>query len=328
MRSLSYTSISAYLRCPLYFKHRYISRLPERPRGEYILGNSLHAALEFFYSGEEAPTLDAFLDMYRSNWVSEGFMSPEQEDEMFRAGERWLRAFHSRSAHDYVRPLYVERRFEVELDGVILRGTIDRVDRLKDGGIEVVDYKSGEVSLHDAETSLQLSIYQYAAAELSGRPVRRLTLFHIPTMTRYSVPSRTDREIQALRLEIQNVVRGISRRRFEPRRNERCPCDYAGTCTFYRHLYLITRKRETLPDMGFISGQVDAYSEMLLEGECMKSPPAPEREALMRGMESEFRRFMHSYGFARIYGSRFALELKGGSFIAEEITPREREEIS
>jgi ATP-dependent helicase/nuclease subunit B len=42
------------------------------------------------------------------------------------------------------RPLVAEVKGEVEIDGITLHGKVDRIDRLADGTLAIIDYKTGE----------------------------------------------------------------------------------------------------------------------------------------------------------------------------------------
>ncbi len=78
-----------------------------------------------------------------------------------------------------------EEDFELRLepaDGsapVVLHGSIDRIDRLPSGGIEVIDYKTGSTkSQAYVDASLQLSIYALACRDALGLGTpERLTLY-------------------------------------------------------------------------------------------------------------------------------------------------------
>jgi len=318
MMPLSYTAATAYLHCPFYFKGRYFDRLPERPRGEFNLGNALHAALEFFHRGSEPPTLDALIDRYLSEWGSAGFRSKEQEKEMFKAGEGWLRGYHAKYSTGYRRPLYVEHRFRIDIEGVEVLGGIDRVDRMEDGKLEVIDYKSGDVSPEEVRTNLQLGLYQLGLQEDLGAEVGRLTIFHIPTLTPLSSPPRTDDEIKAIKAEVLRVARGIRARRFEPKRNDWCPCDYASICPYYKHLYAITHAGSKLVDLRGICDEVDALAAHMISnqeiGDAAKA-------------EGDVRKFLHANDILRVYGSRYGIELRENRLVAEEITQAERDEM-
>jgi ATP-dependent helicase/nuclease subunit B len=65
------------------------------------------------------------------------------------------------------RPLAAETRGEAEVDGVLLHGKADRIDRLADGSLAIVDYKTGKAPAQkavDAGFSLQLGLLGLIAA--------------------------------------------------------------------------------------------------------------------------------------------------------------------
>ncbi len=64
--------------------------------------------------------------------------------------------------------LAVERRFRFELDASTLTGFIDRIDRLPDGGLRLIDYKTSKsaMKMDEAEQDLQLALYALACREV------------------------------------------------------------------------------------------------------------------------------------------------------------------
>jgi RecB family exonuclease len=318
MLHLSYSSVETYQHCPLSYKFKYHDRLPEKPRGEFTLGNALHSALEFFYRGVEPPSLDELLEKYSSSWVSAGFRTREEEKTMFTLGAGWLKEFYLRFSGAYKKPIHVEYRFELEVEDFLLIGAIDRIDRLPDGNVEIIDYKSGDVARSDLDFNLQLGIYQLAVEKALGLNVERLTIFHIPTLTPFSSPPLTGEKLSEILKKISSVAAGIRKKRFGPVRNEWCPCDHASLCPYYRHLYAIMHPEGRPVDMCKVCNLVDRYAEWALNRKPLDNPDA---------ISAEIRRFIHSYDLRRVYGMRYALEPRGNAFHVEEITPAEREGI-
>ena len=91
-----------------------------------------------------------------------------------------------------------------------LRGSIDRIDRLPSGGIEVVDYKTGKVtSQKGIDENLQLSIYALACRDALGLGTpERVTLAFTEAGIRSST-TRTDAQLDAARDEIVRRARRI-----------------------------------------------------------------------------------------------------------------------
>ena len=64
--------------------------------------------------------------------------------------------------------LAVEQRFRFELDATTLTGYIDRIDRLPDGHLRLIDYKTSKSAMKqdEAEQDLQLALYALACREV------------------------------------------------------------------------------------------------------------------------------------------------------------------
>ena len=56
----------------------------------------------------------------------------------------WVGAKVAEDLADGRRPLAAERKGQIDIAGIRLEGTVDRVDRLADGGLAIVDYKTGQ----------------------------------------------------------------------------------------------------------------------------------------------------------------------------------------
>ena len=64
--------------------------------------------------------------------------------------------------------LAVEQRFRFELDATTLTGFIDRIDRLPDGRLRLIDYKTSKSAMKkdEAEQDLQLALYALACRDV------------------------------------------------------------------------------------------------------------------------------------------------------------------
>ena len=56
-----------YNECPLRYKLKYVDNIPEKPKHFFSFGQSVHKALEFFYTVKAlpAPTLAELLESYK-----------------------------------------------------------------------------------------------------------------------------------------------------------------------------------------------------------------------------------------------------------------------
>jgi len=139
--------------------------MPRQPHPAARLGTELHAWIEGQYAVQtlfDLEELDAADDL----------------DTDMRLAE--LREAFARTSYAARAPIAVEEPFALAIGGRVIRGRIDAVFAHPDGGVEVVDWKSGgRGSLSD----LQLAIYRLAWAEMSGVPLDRITAAFVMVRT-------------------------------------------------------------------------------------------------------------------------------------------------
>ena len=270
IRPLSYTQISTYKACPLHYKLLYVDRLPQKERGYFSFGTSIHACAEYFFRVKTPPppSLEKLLAFYREHWLSEGYETPEDEADYKAYGEEILTTFWNTHAPDFRMPVAVERMFMLDVEGVKVRGFIDRVDKLDSGGLSVVDYKTNRdlFTAEYVENDLQLTIYQLAAEQLWRLPVEKLTLYHLRSNTPCTTTGRAPEVLQEARDLILDVADRITNKDFPATENRYCPCDFPEHCPYYRHQVVLELPKEgeqaPLPDPGAIdaAAAVERYA--------------------------------------------------------------------
>ncbi len=159
---INYSKINAWLFCPYLYQFSYIEKKypPRTPPSS--LGTSLHRALRRY--GENKTDLEGLLIAYEESWENSGYDTPQLMMEYYRKGARMLEDFWLAERDNDSRILAAEKDFEFILGDFAVRGTIDRVDKRKDGTIELIEYKTGESEKYSEEIkkSLQLDIYALA----------------------------------------------------------------------------------------------------------------------------------------------------------------------
>jgi RecB family exonuclease len=235
-RVLSHSSISMYRACPQRWKFRYIDKVPEKPRSHFSFGKSVHSALEFLFEkiGEPWPSLDVVVEQYRLKWLREGYESPVQEKWFFQEGERIVKGFYSKHQNDRKSALRVEYKFTIDVDGVPVMGYIDRVDKLPNGNLSIVDYKTGKAfDKSRVRIDPQITLYQMACAQTLNATVESVTLYHLNSLTPLTVPAHSKKQESDYRAVVVEAAKGITDQKFEPKPDERghCMwCDYAQIC--------------------------------------------------------------------------------------------------
>ena len=181
------------------------------------------------------------MDFYEQNWISTAYESEEEEANYKAYGREILTKFHEIHSVDFRIPIALERGFYLDVDGIKLRGFIDRVDKLESGGLSIIDYKTNkELFTTDyVENDLQLTIYQMAAEQTWQLPVEMLTLYHLRTNTACSCPPRDAGRIDEVRRLVNEVAENILQEKFPATENQFCPCDFPEHCPYYKHQYLV-----------------------------------------------------------------------------------------
>ncbi len=171
-RTLSPSKVSAFTSCPLAFRFSQIERLPEPPSPPAVKGTLVHAALERLFwhhpAGARTPEVGA-LEVERA-WetlrhddevVGLG-LSDQAACEFVEDARRLVANYFLLEDPNEASAVGVELGVETELDGLRLRGIIDRLDVMPDGRLIVVDYKTGRAPSERFERGSLGGVQTYA----------------------------------------------------------------------------------------------------------------------------------------------------------------------
>lgn len=235
---LSHSSISMYTDCPKKYEFKYVLGHKEKPKHFFSFGKSVHSALEFMYDAEACPELDDVLEALERNWVSEGYADKKAEDKAKKNGENMLRDYYRKHAPDWVKPLSVEAKFDITVDHVRVIGFIDRVDVGPNGGLHVVDYKTGQsLDVSRIDEDEQMTMYQLAAETIYPESkVDAVSLYHVPSLTLHTAKRRGEELVNALRSKITATANAIASKDFTVKPSEKaCSwCDFKPLCPAWR----------------------------------------------------------------------------------------------
>jgi len=238
MNPLSYTQIYLYQSCPLLYKLQYIDGLKPKDKWYFSFGTTMHLCAQHFFKVRvpPPPSLDELLQYYEKNWLAEGYESAEEEAKYRAYGREILSKFWGIHSADFRMPIAVERRFYIDVEGVKLRGYIDRIDKLDSGGLSIVDYKTNQelFTQDDLKNNLQLTLYQLATEQTWFLPVERLTLYHLRSNTSCSCQPRGKKQLNEARRLVLEVAENIAEQKFPATENQYCPCDFPEHCPYYR----------------------------------------------------------------------------------------------
>jgi putative RecB family exonuclease len=244
-RTLSPSKVSAFTDCALAFRFSVIDRLPEPPSLAATKGTLVHAALERLHLLAPAErTVDAALACLdeaaaelRTDPEYVELALPEEAEAEFRADATALvRNYFQLEDPTRVRAIGLELLMEAEVDGVRLRGIIDRLDVDDDGELIVTDYKTGASpsERHERKRLSGVHIYSLLCEQLLGRRPKRVQLLYLrDPLALLTEPS--DRSTRGTRRTLgavwQAVERACEREDFRPHASPLCSwCAFQAWC--------------------------------------------------------------------------------------------------
>jgi DNA helicase-2/ATP-dependent DNA helicase PcrA len=163
---LSASDIDTYRTCPLKYKFARVFRIPTEPTLNQRFGILVHQVLERFHAGGGSRTLAELLGLLDAGWRRGGFSDSDEELQLRAKATGALTRYHERFQAELGEPVWFERPFTFKLGPHVLRGRVDRVDRLPDGAYELIDYKTGRPkSPSQLKEDVQLALYAVGARE-------------------------------------------------------------------------------------------------------------------------------------------------------------------
>ncbi len=236
---LSATDIDTYRACPLRYKFARVFRIPQEPTLHQRFGIAVHQVLERYHARDEdgdasaaGGSLTELLMLLETSWRRGGFGDSDEERQLHQKAVSALTRYHERARSDEARPVWFERQFSFKLGPHLVRGRVDRVDRLPSGEYELIDYKTGRPkSAEQLASDVQLSLYAIAAREAWGLEATRGAYYYLLDDEKVAISGDSERAEWIRGVAVQ-VAEGIKAQEFEPTPSPRaCKlCDYRLVC--------------------------------------------------------------------------------------------------
>lgn len=246
--ALSPSRASDFMQCPLLYRFRVIDKLPSAPSAAAARGTLVHSVLEqLFDLPAGGRTIEAATALVEPSWLALLEGEPELADLVDQADvaavaswfgdavsliERWFTLEDPTRLEPAERELYVE----TDLDGLTLRGYVDRLDLTPTGEMRVVDYKTGRSpsELFEAKALFQMKFYALVLWRLRGTVPKMLQLVYLGNseIVRYA-PDETDllgveRKLKALWKAIETAAQTGN---WQPSKSRLCDwCDHRALC--------------------------------------------------------------------------------------------------
>jgi putative RecB family exonuclease len=247
--SLSPSRAADFKTCPLLYRFRCIDRLPEAPSRAATRGTLVHAVLEELFD-LPAPerTLDAARSMVPAAWARVLAEAPEAaslfaEDADGSDLAEWLSSAGDLLGNYFaledprrLEPAAREERVEVVVDGLRLRGYVDRLDVSPAGDLRVVDYKTGTTprEAFEGKALFQMKFYALVLWRTRGVVPRQLRLMYLADTDTLSYSPdadelvRFERTLKAIWAAIERATESGD---FRPSPSRLCDwCDHQALC--------------------------------------------------------------------------------------------------
>jgi putative RecB family exonuclease len=257
--SLSPSRAADFKTCPLLYRFRSIDRLPEARSSAATRGTLVHSVLERLFDLPAAErTHDAAAALVQPQWeqllrddpdVAALFPSDESDDADRTAGpsgpelEAWLESSRGLLENYFaledptrIEPAARAQHVEVLLEGLTLRGYIDRIDIAPTGDIRIVDYKTGASprEAFEGKALFQMKFYALVLWRTRGVVPRQLRLMYLAdrdTLTYSPDAEELERFERTLRAIWAAIAKAIETRDFRPSPSRLCDwCDHHARC--------------------------------------------------------------------------------------------------
>jgi putative RecB family exonuclease len=245
LETLSPSRAGDFKTCPQLFKFRAIDRIPEPASIYQARGTTSHLALQrLFDEPMAARTPDRLFDLFREAWTEirgddefGGLFSSVEEERQWGLDSLELLANYF-TIEDPTRfdPEHRELDLLEDLDGMMIRGILDRMDRADDGRLFITDYKTGKAppEPYALPAFFALKIYALLIRSRTGETPFEVRLLYLNGPTLYRLPI-DDRQLDAMDAQLRALWAAIERAlqtgRFPPRPGRLCDwCSYRQLC--------------------------------------------------------------------------------------------------
>jgi putative RecB family exonuclease len=244
LETLSPSRASDFKHCPQLFKFRAIDRLPEPTTVYQARGTTAHLALQrLFDRPADERTPETLFDLFREAWTEvrvaefDGLFDSIDEERAWGLESLELLANYF-AVEDPTSFDPVERELDMleDLDGITIRGILDRMEEGPDGRLIVTDYKTGKAppERYALPAFFALKIYALLVRRRTGRTPDEIKLIYLngPTVYRLEI---TDAQLEAMDRQLRAlwaaIERAIDEQHFPTRVGRLCDwCSFQSIC--------------------------------------------------------------------------------------------------
>ena len=244
--TLSPSRAADFKTCPLLYRFRSIDKIPQRATRDKARGTLVHGVLErLFDLPAGGRTYEAAAALVEPEYgrlleaepeVAELFADAADRDAWFGEARRMVAGYFALEDPSRLEPAARELLVEATLDGLRLRGYVDRLDVAPTGQVRVVDYKTGSIprEAYEAKALFQLKFYALVLWRTRGTVPAQLRLMYLAdrdTLTYRPDADELARFERTLVAVWQAIERAVQRQDFRPSPSRLCAwCDHQALC--------------------------------------------------------------------------------------------------
>lgn len=243
--SYSPSSISQFVSCPLAFRYSYIERRERVPQYAATKGSIFHRALELLFENHPAARnllhakyclelafkeYETISDLVDLNLTSDDMIKLKDSCEIL------IDRYFDIEDPTNTKTIGLELKLEATINGITLRGIIDRLDLDDNGDLIVVDYKTGSVPYQQMENSKMdsMHIYSLLCLEVFGKLPAKVQLIYVSKPT-IIVGTPTDNSIKSIANKSKAISKAVEtaveNEDFRPKVSKLCDwCSFQELC--------------------------------------------------------------------------------------------------
>lgn len=242
----SFSQLAAYSTCPLQYKYAFVLKIPVlEDKASLNYGRLMHNCLQEYlqpliykrqlslFENNDYLKWSRLKQIYEKRFNPFVYSNKQEANDYFVQGKESLYNFSKQMVAKDLKIMFLEKSFNFKINNDVIKGTIDRVDLLKNNEIKVIDYKTGTPKeTLTYQDKRQLILYQIFLEKHLKLAVNSLNYYYLNNNTEISFIAK-DKEKEKLIQEIQENITNIKNRRFSAKPSFMCSfCDYNDICPY------------------------------------------------------------------------------------------------
>ncbi len=174
---LSFSAIETFNTCPRKYYYNYVLKLPKKTWPWLVLGTFVHLGLEKFHKyvmyyrkRDREPN---YQNLMKRAYLSAARVYNRQKknpnfnltDKQIEQSKEIMSSYLKKVIKNFPDTFSVEKGFRLQIGDYVIRGFIDRIDKISDRLYEVVDYKTSSKA-YDVDKNYQVALYAYALKKM------------------------------------------------------------------------------------------------------------------------------------------------------------------